>query len=207
MGFKVDLLKQNVLYIAQELHASGFRGVGRFVGPEDLARGANSASLRALATLEERVGRLPQTLRSIYEVLDGICLMGDLDSVCFLRNHDGWGEGKFGTRLPDPLVLLPPSDVLDLLDRQTFGEGDPVFLEIAPCTLHKHRFSGGPSDGVWVPSNEEDPTWISDSVPPDTKLTQYLRWVVLECVGFAGFSYPSRLPSQLVEIKKGLVDF
>ncbi len=135
-------------------------------------RRPDPALLADVVNLEQRVGPIPLSLRTFWQVVGAVSLIG--------RAPEGWPDYS------DPLFVSPPDYALFEL-----REGDPdekgVFMcGLAPDVLHKDNVSGGPEYAIALPNPSADATfeeeWRRIGFVP------YLRVAILEWGGFPGLS-------------------
>lgn len=108
---------------------------------------------------------------------------------------------------PDPLVVLPPSAVLDELaewkEEQEYGETNPAFLApLAPDSFHKEDVSGGPPYVIALPN----PACDADVLNMERSFTfvAYLRHA-FSWAGLPGYAEVfSNPPAEIVAIASEL---
>ena len=120
---------------------------------------------RELDGIEAQIGLLPLSLRSWYEEVGQVNLVG--------RNP------RWGYELADPLVVDAPIEFVQSEydqwseDRGTEWDQGPFTIDIAPDYLHKANISGGPPYALAVPNAAADGLLLWEA--HETTFVNYLR--------------------------------
>lgn len=133
------------------------------------------ASGKIILEAEKRVGPIPLSLRTFYQVVGEVDWMG----------HHPALTPDDGKTCPDPLVVYPLEAALDDLEDRDGHERDS--LVIAPDDLHKADISGGEPYEVGVPDPAADGKLLNES--HDLYFVDYLRRV-FDRGGFPGLVDP-----------------
>jgi len=150
------------------------------------ALNAPSADIgKQIREVEERLGPLPLSLRTFWEVVGDLNLRGNHSSL-----------NKYEGVVGDPLVVNPMI---------TFGmlpTGDR--LEISEDACFKARYSGGESYSMALPSPSMDARLWGE--PHELMFVDYLR-LAFRFGGFPGWDGKPRPPKEISELTKGLLAF
>jgi hypothetical protein len=173
----------NVDRIIEQLETRGYE-FGRYPDGEPVpgvatARVKPSDELAAAArSLQARVGAIPLSLRSFWQVVGEVTLVG---------RAPGGGLPDYS----DPLWVEGPAAALVELDDGA-GQGDAAggFLcPIAPDVLHKDNVSGGAPYAISLPNTAFDAPVEQEW--HGAAFVTYLRTAILEWGGFPGLSQHS----------------
>jgi hypothetical protein len=149
-----------------------------------------------LKRFEKDAGVLPLSLRVWYETVGSVTLVGKHP---VLSPDDG-------TVLPDPLVVVPFSQILRAWDHSPPDvgvDGTPFVAEIAPDATRKASGTGG-SYQVTLPSVGMDALLEKES--HQLPFIDYLR-LALQWGGFPGFEGGGKKPKEIEFLKDGLLPF
>jgi len=199
----MERVAANVDQIIERLEARGYE-FGRYPdgkpvpGLRGVRIGPSEEMLAAIDTLAARVGALPLSLRSFWQVVGEVTLVG--------RDPEG-GLPVYS----DPLWLEGPDIALAELEDDGGMEdgGDAFFCPIAPDVFHKDNGSGGTPYTIALPNGAFDARLEGEWRKLD--FVAYLRTAILDWGGFPGIS--ERSPQQrwrrddpiapwIVELKK-----
>jgi hypothetical protein len=127
---------------------------------------------RRLDKLETTVGVLPLSLRTWFEHVGSVNLMGE---------HPKWGY-----KYLDPLVVEFEPDYLpaEFEDWQADRDSETFQVEVAPDYLHKADVSGGGPYGLEVPNEAVDGLFREEF--HETTFVDYLR-IAFRWAGFPGW--------------------
>jgi hypothetical protein len=136
-------------------------------------------------------GPLPISLRTWYEQVGGVSLMG---SHTVLNPRD--------SEIPaDPLVVASPRELLEMLELE--GGDDRIGLWIAPDDLHKANVSGGDPYTITIPNACADAEFEYEW--HHTTFVNYLR-KAFEWGGFPGWQRDKKPPREAIaKLTEGLL--
>jgi Domain of unknown function (DUF6745) len=140
--------------------------------------------------LEQDAGQLPISLRAWFQVVGSVTLLG---------KHPALSPGD-GTLHPDPLVIVPFSQVLRAWDAsppEVGVEGQPFVAELAPYT-------GGQSYSMRLPAVGIDA--LLENEPHRLSFVDYLR-LALQWGGFPGFESAGQRPKEIEFLTQELLAF
>lgn len=138
-------------------------------------------------------GPLPISLRAWFEQVGGVSLMGSHDVI----------NPKNSRTAADPLVVAPPSQLLQMLDFEE-GEGEEgLSLWLAPDDLHKANVSGGDPYQINIPNPAADAPFECER--HETTFVNYLR-LTFEWGGFPGWDGAADAPlDTIATLREGLL--
>ena len=140
--------------------------------------------------LQQDAGTMPISLRTWFEIVGSVTLLGRHPS---LSPYDG-------TLRPDPLVIVPFSQILRAWDASPpeIGiEGQPFVAELVPC-------AGGRAYSVKLPAAGMDA--VLENEPLGRSFVDHLRFA-LEWGGFPRLESGGRKPKEVEFLTKGLLAF
>jgi hypothetical protein len=146
--------------------------------------------LADMTRLQQDAGTMPISLRAWFEIVGSVTLLG---------RHPALSPDD-GTLRPDPLVIVPFSQVLRAWDAsppEIGAEGQPFMAELAPCP-------GGQEYSVKLPAPGMDA--ILENEPHGLFFVDYLR-LALQWGGFPGFESAGPKPKEVEFLSKGLLAF
>ncbi len=149
-----------------------------------------------LKRFEQDAGALPLSLRTWYEVVGSVRLAGKHP---VLSPDDG-------TVLPDPLVVVPFSQILNAWDHSPADvgvEGTPFVAEISPDVTRKASGAGG-SYQITLPGAGMDA--VLENEPHRLPFVDYLR-LAFQWGGFPGFESAGKRPKEIEFLNDGLLPF
>ena len=153
---------------------------------------ANTANL--LKRVEKKLGTLPLSLRTFYEVVGAVDLQG---------SHLSLSPDKSAI-CPDPLVVFPLEDVLAGTEEMAEDDGD-IRLQLAPDDIHKAGESGGEPYEIAVPDARADGEFLNER--HGLFFVDYLR-LTFRFGGFPGYDgYDRDLPPEIAQLSNALIDF
>ena len=177
----------NVRTVVQRLSAMGYA-----FGPSRAHAPPNADAQKRIAKVEKQVGPLPLSLRAFYEVVGEVNLIG-------VHARLAPADGAIAV---DPLVVYGIDNVLAALDDDT--DADSQAVPIAPDDLHKADTSGGDPYEVAVPEPRADGELLNER--HHLLFVDYLR-LCFRFGGFPGYDGVAEVPSEVVELGKGLLEF
>jgi hypothetical protein len=163
----------------------------------------DASSRRHLEELENAAGPIPISLRTFWEVVGSVSLIGR-------SPRKDWPEYTDPLYIDSPLLGI--DDCRDWEGNDGWCETESFLCTLAPDVFHKDRVSGGAPYGVRLPDPNADAVlrWEWH----DVHFIQYLRIAILEWGGFPGLSPSnparggtSRPPDFLYELKRDLLKF
>lgn len=146
--------------------------------------------LADMIRLQQDAGTLPVSLRAWFEIVGSVTLLG---------RHPVLSPGD-GTLLPNPLVIVPFSQVLRAWDAsppEIGAEGQPFMAELAPCL-------SGPAYSVKLPAPGMDA--VFENEPNGLSFVNYLR-LALQWGGFPGFESAGQRPKEIEFLTQELLAF
>ena len=149
-----------------------------------------------LQRFEKDAGSLPLSLRVWFEIVG---------SVTFAGKHPVLSPDD-GTVFPDPLVVVPFSQILRDWDHsppEVGVDGQAFVAEIAPAAARKASGAGG-SYQVTLPSVGMDA--LLENEPHQLPFVEYLR-LAFQWGGFPGFERAARKPKEIEFLTEGLLPF
>ncbi len=121
-----------------------------FAEPRAVFPGPEPGTEAVIERIERDVGELPAAIKAFWR---------QVESVNFMGEHPDWG----GCEYPDPIVVYPPSDAVDELDRFLDDREErlrcnfPYWVPIALDDHGKENVSGGMWYNLSVPAVTDDP--------------------------------------------------
>ena len=145
---------------------------------------------KEIARIERRVGALPLSLRTFYEVVGAVDLTGTHPTLAPAR----------GPIAPDPLLVYALSE--DVVEP---GEDDDAaVIIIAPDDLHKADVSGGDPYEMALPDARADGELLNER--HHVFFVEYLR-LCFTFGGFPGYEGAADVPPEIATLRAGLLDF
>ena len=140
-------VRANVELLVERLVAAGYR----FQKPDQVHILPTAPRLAFLNELEARVGPIPLSLRSFYEVVGTVDLTQSLEQLVQWHEPDRESASELQTLGEyDPLVVGPLDDEAEeCADR-------PGWFYLAPDEFHKANYSGGENYHVALPDPRAD---------------------------------------------------
>lgn len=179
--------KHNVLTIISRLEDIAYQ----FALPEQVHTSPASDAGENLQKLVSHAGPLPLSLQAWYEIVGGVCLMGNHEKLAFFSSPIASYPPQIYS---DPLVVFPiqaaiGSIDLDQGDIQENSSGE-FLIPIAPDAYHKANISGGAPYEIRLPCSDVDTILLNEW--QDTTFVNYLR-ICFQWGGFPGWArYPQR---------------
>ena len=146
--------------------------------------------LADMIRLQQDAGTLPISLRTWFEIVGSVTLLG---------RHPVLSPGD-GTLRPDPLVIVPFSQVLRAWDAsppEIGVQGQPFFAELTPCPR-------GQSYSIKLPAVGMDA--LLESERHGLSFVDYLR-LTLQWGGFPGFESAGQRPKEIEFLTQELLAF
>jgi hypothetical protein len=146
--------------------------------------------LADMIRLQQDAGTLPISLRTWFEIVGSVTLLG---------RHPVLSPGD-GTLHPDPLVIVPFSEVLRAWDAsppEVGVDGQPFVAELAPCPR-------GQSYSIKLPAVGMDA--LLENERHGLSFVDYLR-LALQWGGFPGFKNARSTPKEVEFLSKELLPF
>jgi hypothetical protein len=140
--------------------------------------------------LEQDAGQLPISLRAWFQIVGSVTLLG---------KHPVLSPGD-GTLHPDPLVIVPFSQVLRAWDAsppEVGVQGQPFVAELAPCPR-------GPSYSMKLPAVGIDALFENER--HSLSFVDYLR-LAIQWGGFPGFESAGQRPKEIEFLSQDLLAF
>jgi len=162
----------------------------------DTARGHTPPAAdihRQIATFEREHGELPLSLRTFYEVVGEVDLVGSHPTIA----------PAHGLRAPDPLVVYGLDEGIVEYDEEE-EDGRPSAITIAPDDLHKANTSGGAPYEMAIPDPRADGELLNER--HHLFFVDYLR-VAFRFGGFPGYDGAAEVPQQISALQAGLLEF
>jgi hypothetical protein len=146
---------------------------------------------KRLASFEKEFGTLPLSLRTFYEVVGEVNLMGTHSAI----------DPNGNPVAPDPLVVHGFDEGIVEFDDE---DESPTAVTIAPDDLHKADTSGGDPYEMRIPDLRADGELLNER--HNLFFVEYLR-LVFAHGGFPGYEGRVRVPAELEWLKAGLLEF
>ncbi len=146
--------------------------------------------LADMIRLQQDAGTMPISLRTWFEIVGSVTLLGRQPAL----------SPDDGTQRPDPLVVVPFSQVLRAWDAslpEISAGGQPFMAELAPCP-------GGQAYSVKLPAPGMDA--VLENEPHGRNFVDYLR-LALQWGGFPGLENALPKPKEVEFLSKGLLAF
>jgi len=148
---------------------------------------------RQIASFEREYAVLPLSLRTFFEVVGEVYLIGSHPTLAPTR----------GPVAPDPLVVYSLDDCAAILDEDE-EDGGPSAITIAPDDLHKADTSGGAPYEMAIPDLRADGELLNER--HQLFFIDYLR-LSFRFGGFPGYDGVVEVPEAISALKAGLLDF
>ena len=160
------------------------------------AQAKTSANIHdQIVTFERKHGVLPLSLRTFYEVVGEVDLIGTHPRVA----------PAGGLVAPDPLVVYALDEgLLEYEEEEHEEEGSPSTITIAPDHLHKANISGGDPYEMAIPDLRADGELLNER--HQLFFVDYLR-LSFEFGGFPGYDGAAHVPHEIAALKAGLLKF
>ena len=191
--------RDNVAILVERLNRLEYR----FVEPPAAWAPPDPALIARLDDWELKYGPLPLSIRTWYEIVGSVNLMGSHPKLNRYYSLDQ-ADSKPPPTYADPLVVdrfsdEPESFYLNLVDPQSDEEvtGPPYRLELAPDAYMKANESGGGPTEIMFPNPAIDAPLISDNWD-GVMFVSYLR-TCFEWGGFPGWRSQAERPKQELE--------
>jgi hypothetical protein len=186
--------KGNILTIISRLEQTGYK----FALPEQVYIPPGTDVRERLQQLVSHTGPIPVSLQAWYEIVGGVCLMGDHENLAFYSSPIAQEPPLFYS---DPLVVFPIQAALGSIDLdQTNAKENPqdkFLIPIAPDSYHKANISGGAPYEIGLPCSAVDTILLNEW--HKTTFVNYLR-ISFRWGGFPGWErYPDK-PNALLKI-------
>jgi len=150
---------------------------------------------RQIAKFEREHAVLPLSLRTFYEVVGEVNLLGSHPT---LARADG-------AIAPDPLVVYALDEgALEYDQEEDEEEGTPSAITIAPDDLHKANTSGGAAYEMAIPDLRADGELLNER--HQLFFVDYLR-LSFRFGGFPGYDGAGEVPADISVLKTGLLEF
>lgn len=146
---------------------------------------------KRLASFEKEFGTLPLSLRTFYEVVGEVNLMGTHPVI----------DPSGNPVAPDPLVVYGLDEGIVEFDEE---DDSPSAVTIAPDDLHKANTSGGDPYEMRIPDLRADGELLNER--HGVFFVDYLR-LVFAHGGFPGYEGRARRPAELGHLSEGLLTF
>ena len=144
----------------------------------------------AVASFEKEFGTLPLSLRTFYEVVGEVNLIGRHPTL-----------DPQGNRVaPDPMVVYGLDEGLVEFDE----DETPCAVTIAPDDLHKANTSGGDPYEIAIPDPRADAELLNER--HGLFFVDYLR-LCFRFGGFPGYDGAAELPAEIATLSQGLLEF
>ena len=181
-------VETNVRTLVQRLAAMKYRFTTKpHVAPA-------SGVSRAVVEFERTTGALPLSLRTFYEIVGEVNLLGSHPTLT-PRGDD---------IAPDPLLVYGFDDRLVEFDEDDEGEEAPSAITIAPDDLHKADISGGAPYEITIPDESADGELVNER--HELYFVDYLR-LCFRFGGFPGYDGLTTVPAEIEILGQGLLEF
>jgi hypothetical protein len=171
----------------------------------------NKATLSVLDTIETHCGLLPLVIRSWFEIVGEVCLMGShprLSQYLSLEQNPSHPQGP----ATEPMVVVCDAVPYVMSYRDEGYElstlfTQPYFFSIGPDADHKAGYSGGADIGVQIPNLAFD-AMLTEG---DHKVMYFIQYLhqCFQYGGFPGFAHApieaKKSHSELKFLTKGLL--
>jgi len=163
---------------------------------DQLVRQVMSANIHdQIVRFERKHGGLPLSLRTFYEVVGEVDLMG---------THPTLAPANRAVA-PDPLVVYGLDEgLLEYDDEEDEEEGRPSAITIAPDDLHKANTSGGAPYEMAIPDLRADGELLNER--HQLFFVEYLR-LCFRFGGFPGYDGAAEVPHEISALTDGLLEF
>lgn len=180
----------------------------RFLDTRDIWIPPNEESLLALKMFETDYGPLPLSIRSWYEIVGPVCLLGTHPKLSYIDSASGDSSSPFYS---DPLVIDPIRDpIISFYADMEFGftgeetTDPPYCIWLGPDAIQKANMSGGGPTMIMIPNPAMDAPLISEQWD-GMLFMNYLR----QCFQWGGFpglnDYPDYPKDELDFLTKDLI--
>lgn len=178
-----------------------------FALPEYVKISPSTETRSQIQQLESKVGPLPISLIAFYEIVGGVCLMGDYPD---LATYASPLSTEPTLNYSDPLVVFPIEAAFEELDdfSEAIPDSDGLYsdefhIPIAPDDYHKENVSGGAPYEIAVPCRNADAILLNEW--HQTSFVNYLR-ISFQWSGFPGWErYPDRPEALLRSLAEELL--
>ena len=147
---------------------------------------------RQIAKFEREHGVLPLALRTFYEIVGEVDLVGSHPTLA----------PATGAVAPDPLVVFGLNE--GAVDDADDEEGGPSAITIAPDDLHKANTSGGAPYEMAIPDLRADGELLNER--HHLFFIDYLR-LAFRFGGFPGYDGAAEVPAEISILQSGLLEF
>jgi uncharacterized protein DUF6745 len=151
----------------------------------------SAGAAKEVASFEKKFGTLPLSLRTFYEVVGEVSLIGSHATL----------DPKGNRIPPDPLVVYGLDEGLLELDEDDEGE-TPAAITIAPDDLHKANTSGGEPYAMAIPDLRADGELLNER--HHLFFVDYLR-LCFRFGGFPGYDGAAEVPKEIATLSQGLI--
>ncbi|MFA5994840.1 MAG: hypothetical protein WCW27_04565 [Patescibacteria group bacterium] len=188
-------VKKQITLLVHNLTQMGYV----FADPQKIITPPHPETKLMIAAIEQVCGTLPEALKSFYEIVGGVNLIG---------SHSQWK----GCEYPDPLFIYPIADVMSEFQQWQAGYAanmadnieEPFRIPIAPDFYHKANVSGGMWYNVPLPNKASDP--IIHDEPHQLSFIQYLQ-LCFKWGGFPGLANTPQHNWSIAQLIKNLQIF
>jgi hypothetical protein len=150
---------------------------------------------KRIASFEREYAVLPLSLRTFYEVVGEVNLVGSHPTLAP-------ADGRVA---PDPLVVYALDEgAVEFDEDEDDEEGSPSAITIAPDDLHKANTSGGDAYEMAIPDLRADGELLNER--HQLFFVDYLR-VCFKFGGFPGYDRAAEVPAEIAVLNPGLVEF
>ena len=149
---------------------------------------------KQIVRFEHKYGALPLSLRTFYEVVGEVNLIGSHPTLA----------PPTSPVAPDPLVVYALDEGAVESDGDEDEEGRPSAITIAPDDLHKANVSGGAPYEMAIPDLRADGELVNER--HRLFFVDYLR-LCFRFGGFPGYDGAANIPAEITALTAGLVDF
>jgi uncharacterized protein DUF6745 len=156
---------------------------------KDVHAAPDARTAKKIQRFEKAVGPLPLSIRTFYEVVGSVDLIGRHPSLA----------PSTGPVAPDPLVVIGIDEALSSVDDEEEGG-----LILAPDDLHKSNVSGGDPYEIGVPDPAADARVLNER--HDLLFVDYLR-LCFSFGGFPGYDGQTDVPPEIELLRSGLLEF
>ena len=150
---------------------------------------------KQIVRFEREYGALPLSLRTFYEVVGEVNLIGSHPTLAP-------ADGPVAT---DPMVVYALDEgAVEYDEDDDDGEGRPSAITIAPDGLHKANTSGGAPYEIAIPDVRADGELLNER--HELLFVDYLR-VCFRFGGFPGYDGAANVPSEIGPLSAELAEF
>jgi hypothetical protein len=188
--------RQNIFTIISRLEHIGYE----FALPEQVYIPPGRDVGDRLQQLVSHVGPLSVSLQSWYEIVGGVCLMGNHENLAIYSSPIAQEPPSVYC---DPLVIFPIQAALESIDPDQKNTQDEFLIPISPDSYHKANISGGSPYEIKLPCSAVDTILLNEW--HNTTFVNYLR-ICFQWGGFPGWArYPQRPEAILRELSKDIL--